>query len=133
MKIAIVTDDGKTISAHFGRAQHYSVITIEDGRVVGQELRDKHAHGAHHEHEHGGGTEIHLHEGNNPQAADTHNRMAASIPDCEVVVARGMGNGAYMSLRAAGKQPILTDAREIDEAVRRFIAGELADHPERLH
>ena len=27
MKIAIVTDDGKTISAHFGRAQGFLVVT----------------------------------------------------------------------------------------------------------
>lgn len=133
MKIAIVTDDGKTISAHFGRAQYYSVVTVEDGRVAGQELREKHAHGAHHEHGHGGGSEIHLHEGGNPQAADAHNRMTASIRDCQVVISRGMGNGAYMALREAGLQPVITDVREVAEAVRQYVAGELEDHPERLH
>ena len=133
MKIAVVTDDGKTISAHFGRAPYYRVVTIEDGQVVGHELREKHAHGAHHEHGHGGGSEIHLHEGGNPQAEDAHNKMTAPVRDCQVVLSRGMGNGAYMALRQAGLQPIITDVREVDEAVRQYVAGELVDHPERLH
>ena len=34
MKIAAVTDDGKTISAHFGRARYYVVVTVEDGKVT---------------------------------------------------------------------------------------------------
>jgi predicted Fe-Mo cluster-binding NifX family protein len=32
MKIAVVTDDSKTISAHFGRAQYYAVFTITDNQ-----------------------------------------------------------------------------------------------------
>lgn len=46
MKIAAITDDGKTISQHFGRAQYYPVATIENGQIVDRELREKpgHAH-----------------------------------------------------------------------------------------
>ncbi len=29
MKIAIITDDGKTICQHFGRANFYAVLTLE--------------------------------------------------------------------------------------------------------
>ena len=39
MKIAVVTDDGTTICQHFGRAQYYSIITIENGKVKGKEQR----------------------------------------------------------------------------------------------
>ena len=35
MKIAAVSDDGTTISQHFGRAPFYVVVTVEDGRIVG--------------------------------------------------------------------------------------------------
>ena len=44
MKIAVITDDGKTISQHFGRALHYQVLTIEEGKVVDREMRDKLGH-----------------------------------------------------------------------------------------
>ena len=54
MKVAVVTDDGKTISQHFGRASHYLVFTVVDSDIVGQELRDKAGHQQfaqeHHEH-----------------------------------------------------------------------------------
>ncbi len=48
MKIAFATQDGQTISRHFGRAPHY-LVTIENGAVAQRELRDKASH-AHHEH-----------------------------------------------------------------------------------
>jgi predicted Fe-Mo cluster-binding NifX family protein len=34
MKIAAITDDGKTISQHFGRAPYYLVVTVENGQIV---------------------------------------------------------------------------------------------------
>ena len=34
MKIAVITDDEKTISQHFGRAPYYMVFTIEDGHII---------------------------------------------------------------------------------------------------
>ena len=39
MKVAAITDDGKNISLHFGRAQYYLVVTVEDGVIVDRELR----------------------------------------------------------------------------------------------
>ena len=46
MRIAAVTEDGITISQHFGRAPYYLVVTVENGKIVGRERRDKmgHAH-----------------------------------------------------------------------------------------
>ena len=34
MKLAVITDDGKTISQHFGRAVYYAILAVEDGQVV---------------------------------------------------------------------------------------------------
>jgi hypothetical protein len=44
MKIAAITDDGKTISQHFGRASHYLVATVENGQIISRELREKLGH-----------------------------------------------------------------------------------------
>ena len=44
MKIAAVTEDSITISQHFGRAPMYLVVTVEDGRIVSRETRDKLGH-----------------------------------------------------------------------------------------
>ena len=43
MKIAFVTDDGETISQHFGRASKYLVVEVDGGKELLRELRDKHA------------------------------------------------------------------------------------------
>jgi predicted Fe-Mo cluster-binding NifX family protein len=140
MKIAIVTDDGKTISAHFGRARHYLVATIEAGEISVREMRPKaghhdfvHAeqeeagHGHEHGHEHG---EDH---GRGADAQNRHARMFAVITDCSVVLARGMGAGAYEGLQEAGIRPIVTTVSTIDEALHAYIEGRLEDHPEKLH
>lgn len=138
VKIALVTDNGTSISRHFGRALYYAVVTIENGKVVSKELREKpgHAHFAgQHEHH---GEESHGHSaasghGFDPASQDRHARMAQAIADCEVLIAGGMGAGAYASLRNAGIKPLITDLDTVDEAVAAYLAGTLVDHPEYLH
>jgi predicted Fe-Mo cluster-binding NifX family protein len=140
LKIAAVTDDGRTLSAHFGRARSYLVCTIEDGRIVSEELREKAGHhtfgehGGHHhddEHEHGAGRAGG--HGTGPGAADRHAAMVAPIPDVKVVLARGMGQGAYATLRAAGIEVFVADAIEIADAVHAYLNGTLTNRLDRLH
>jgi predicted Fe-Mo cluster-binding NifX family protein len=136
MKIAVVTDDGVKISPHFGRAPYYVVITIEDGNVVAREQREKAAHGRGHDHSHAAGGTITLDSqphGFDAAAQETHARMAAAISDCHVLLARGMGMGAYRGLIQAGLEPIITDIATIDEAVAAYLAGTIENHLDRLH
>ena len=44
MKIAVITDDGLTISQHLGRAKHYMVVSIENDAITSHELRSKIGH-----------------------------------------------------------------------------------------
>lgn len=136
MKIAAVTDNGKTISAHFGRAINYLVLTVENGQIVAREQRDKASHqdfqheGSHdHEHEHN----VEQGRGFGRHSAEKHQRMFDSILDCEIVLARGMGQGAYQGLQEKGIRPILTDITDIDSAVQAIIDGSIEDRLERLH
>jgi predicted Fe-Mo cluster-binding NifX family protein len=133
MKIAAITDDGKTISQHFGRAMHYLVVTVEEGQIVDRELRDKlgHAHFANEPHHHGESQG--QQHGFDAAAQDRHARMAQSIADCQVLLCRGMGAGAYQSMQAQGIRPIVTDIVNIDDAVKAYIEGGIVDHTERLH
>ncbi len=128
-KIAIVSDDGSTISRHFGRAAYYVVIEIEDGKVISKKMRGKvrHVHGAG-IHEHGGPN-----HGFDVGAQHRHAQMSDAIADCSTLIAGGMGSGAYSSLRAAGIIPIVTALNSVDEAVQAFLSGTLVDHPEYLH
>ena len=120
MKIAVVTDDKITISAHFGRAPFYQVFTVENGQIVGKETRTKAYHGQPGEQE----QHTHQHE---------HGGMIGPISDCQVMLGRGMGNGAYNALTGAGILPIITDIPEIEAAVKAYLAGSMTNHLERLH
>jgi predicted Fe-Mo cluster-binding NifX family protein len=134
MKIAAVSEDGITISQHFGRAPFYVVLTVEDDKVISHEKRDKMGHaqfavepqGMHGAHPTTG-------HGYDPESQSRHARMAETIADCDVLLARGMGAGAYESLWHAGVRPLITDVADIDEAVKGYLAGTLTDHVEKLH
>jgi len=135
MKIAAISEDGVTISQHFGRAPFYVVVTVEDGKIVAHETRDKMGHSqfageTHVEESHGEDPRGH---GFAPAEQDRHFRMAAAITDCNVLLARGMGAGAYYSMEQAGIRPIVTDLANIDEAVLAAANGTLVNHKEKLH
>ena len=132
MKIAVITDDGKTISRHFGRAAHYLVLSIEDQKVTQREMRDKMGHNqfaAQH------GEEDHSHQdhGMDQASHNKHINMASAIADCEALICGGMGFGAYESMRVLNITPIVTEIEEIDEAVNAYLRGQLIDRTEMLH
>jgi predicted Fe-Mo cluster-binding NifX family protein len=132
IKVAAITDDGKTISQHFGRAQYYLVVTVEDGQIVHRELRDKlgHAHFANQPHAEEQPGQPH---GMDAASHNKHLQMAESIADCEALLCRGMGMGAYESMKVVGIRPVVTDIIVIDEAVKAYIEGNIVDQVERLH
>ncbi len=131
MKIAIATDDGKIVSAHFGRASHYLVVTIEQGKIINREMREKfsHTHFANQPHVHEPGQA----HGFDPASQNRHAQMAETIRDCEAMLCRGMGTGAYESLRSLNIRPILTDITEVDKAASAYADGSITNHTERLH
>jgi predicted Fe-Mo cluster-binding NifX family protein len=132
MKIAAITEDGKTISQHFGRAPYYLVLTVEEGRIVDRDLREKlgHAHFANEPHESGPPGQPH---GTDPAAQSRHARMAESIADCEALLCGGMGMGAYQSMQERGIRPVVTDIESIEEAAMAYIEGRIVDQVDRLH
>jgi predicted Fe-Mo cluster-binding NifX family protein len=132
MKIAAITEDGKIISQHFGRAAHYLVATVENGQIVSRELRNKlgHTHFVDQPHAEEQPGQPH---GMDAASHNKHLQMAESIADCEAILCRGMGMGAYESMKALGIRPVVTDIAAIDEAVMAYIGGNIVDLVERLH
>lgn len=130
MKIAVVSDDGTTISQHFGRAMFYVVSTVEGGKVVSKEKRPKaghHTFGPHEQHPVG------EHHGSDAASQAKHRTMADTIADCQVLLAGGMGRGAYESLKSYNIQPVVTDVEKIDQAVQLYADGKLPNLMERVH
>ena len=134
IRIAAVSEDGVTISQHFGRAPIYVVVSVDGRKLISRETRDKLGH-AQFASEAGEGP----HEadprghGFDTVAQDRHGRMVAAIADCQVLLVRGMGAGAYANVQQAGIEPIVTDVEDIDTAVESYLAGTLQNHIQKLH
>jgi predicted Fe-Mo cluster-binding NifX family protein len=114
LRIAFITDDGLSVSAHFGKAPSYRVFSVTDGQVADLGARPKPYHGA------------------DNQPATTHGDMFAPISDCQVLVAGGMGTPAWQSARQAGLEVILAGG-EIEAALKAFVRGELTSDERRVH
>jgi predicted Fe-Mo cluster-binding NifX family protein len=132
MKIAAITDEGKTISQHFGRAQYYLVATVENGKIVSREMRSKMGHNQFVNQPHAEEKPGQPH-GVDPASHDKHMQMADAITDCEALLCRGMGRGAYESMKVRGIRPIVTDIADIDEAVMAYVEGKITDLVDLLH
>lgn len=132
MKIAVISEDGTTVSQHFGRAPYYVVVTAEDGEVVDKETRDKAGHSsfAHQHQEH---TDEEGRHGFGAGAQSRHTAMAEAIADCQVLITGGMGWGAYENMTSRGIETIVTDIKSIDEAVKLYLEGKLLNLQQRLH
>lgn len=136
MKIAAVTNDGRTISAHFGRARAYVVATIEDVQVVAREYRERPEVEPDQISEATLTVEPGFGASEQPAAGTGHHqhaRVVGPIQDCDVVLSRGMGAGMHQVLRQAHIRPLMTDIVNIDEAIKTFIEGRLVNRPELVH
>lgn len=127
MKIAFPTDDGRTISAHFGRAQSFVIATVEGDAEPQFEQRAKAFHGAHEEQgEHG------EHEGHDHHGHD-HAAMLSPLAGCQVLIAGGMGEAGLQDAQAQGLEVILTGEKQITAALAAYRAGTLTSDPRRIH
>jgi predicted Fe-Mo cluster-binding NifX family protein len=131
LRIAAVSDDGTHISQHFGRAPYYVVLTLDDGRITSTETRPKAGHQTFAAQGHPTLAPGERH-GYDAGSQAKHRTMAETIADCQVLIAGGMGWGAFESLKAYGIEPVVTDVRDIREAALLYAQGNLPNLMDRL-
>jgi predicted Fe-Mo cluster-binding NifX family protein len=132
VKIAAASDDGFNISEHFGRAPYYVVLTVENGVIVDKEKRPKtghHTFAADEPHKMAPGER----HGFDAGAQSRHADMADTISDCQILIAGGMGWGAYEAMKKYHIEPIVTDVKNVYQAVFKYMKGKLPNLTERLH
>ena len=100
MRVAISTD-GDFVSAHFGRCPHFTIVDIENVKVVKKETVANPGHSP-------GAIPQFLHQ------------MGA-----EVIIAGGMGMRAAGFFDELGIKPIMGITGEIDEVIEQLIKGTL--------
>lgn len=122
MKIAVVSDDSKTIASHFGRAAGFIIFDIDNGQIVNREYRPNnitHHHLA---------NAIHQPEEHQPHS---HTGILEALEDCQAIISCGMGRRMFVDFQSVGKDVYITDVFDADEAVQKYIKGELPNYPDR--
>jgi predicted Fe-Mo cluster-binding NifX family protein len=115
VKIAIPTNDGINISAHFGRCRQFLIFEAHDGQVRLIETRINAGC-------HGRGS------GSSDGAAEDHSHsgFVGALQDCEAVLCSGIGAGAMEALKAGGIRVLLVEAAgSAEQMVAAFQAGAL--------
>ena len=138
MKIAIPTDDGKTVASHFGRAGYFMIVELQDGKEIARRLSENlhargHGHHGHHEHHeehenhegHGHG----WHHGNHSFGEGHHHGhedVFASTGEIQAVIAVRIGPHMFEDLKERGIEIYLVQpGTDIDEAISKLASGEL--------
>jgi predicted Fe-Mo cluster-binding NifX family protein len=119
IKIAVPTDDGETISRHFGQAQFFKIITLENDQIVSSEMRPKATH------QHG--------DYSQSGAAHPGQQMVEDLADCQVLISGGMGEPVLNRATAVGLKVFLTGNTSIDAALQAYLAGTLDNNPTLVH
>ncbi len=112
MKIAIPSNDRKTILGHFGRTKGFMIYDIEGDKIISKEYRSNnftgHAKG-HHEHS------------NEHHHAHSHAGIFKALYDCKTVIAGGMGRRLYNDFETQNIKIFVTKEKDINTAVGLFI------------
>lgn len=133
MKVAFVSNDSKNIVGAFGSSKFFNIFTIENGEIVNQEVREVYKDKV--------ADEVKSIAGNNngfgvgkislsvmDPAKEKHMKMAKTIADCDVVVARKMCENAWDSIQQFKMTPIRTKNRSFEESIQELIEGKLESY-----
>ena len=114
-RVAVATNDGESISSHFGRSAAFIVFDADERGAVRSEVRQNlHACG-----EHTGCGHGHDHATNAGHAG-----LLSLLQDCCAVIAGGMGRRAAEELHSHGVDTVMVDvALTPRDAVLTYLSG----------
>ncbi len=117
-KIAVATNDGQRVTGHIGRCRSFMIFELNCEKIVNKELRENMFthHRMHHEHQHHG-------EG----GGHSHSDLINGLKDCSYLISSGGGWRVVEDLKQNNITPIFSDVELIDEALDKFMKGELKD------
>lgn len=122
IRLAIPTDDGKTVASHFGMAQFFMLVEIDGDKEFSRKLVENlHARGHHGEH-----GEHHGHGGHGNGHGHGHDEVFMSTGDIEGVIAVRIGPHMFEDLKARKIGVYLVSVgTSIENAINSFIEGKL--------
>jgi len=112
MKIAVTSQNRKTITEHAGRCRKFWIFRVEDKGVIEKRLleltRDQSFHDSSPHEEH-------------------------PLDDIDVLISGGMGEGLMRRLKKKNIQCLVTSETDPETAVSLFVNGKLTSEPPRRH
>ncbi|MHB8973066.1 MAG: NifB/NifX family molybdenum-iron cluster-binding protein [Pirellulaceae bacterium] len=118
MKIAVASNDGVSVSQHFGRTSQFSIYEVEHDEIQAEELRDNIGTV-------GDEGDCEAHHAYQNRVHD-YGQMIAALEDCRVVLCRGMGVRAAVALVRRGINPlVIAGDMSPRQAAEQYIAGTL--------
>lgn len=112
MKIAVTSQNRKTITGHAGKCRKFWVYEIE-----GSVIKDRHL------------LELPIEQSFHASSHDAPH----PLDDVNVLIAGGMGQGLQFRLKQKGIQALSTEEIDPDHAVASWLAGTLEEVPAELH
>lgn len=100
MRIAVPTNDGKSISEHFGRSASFLVFEVENDQVKNRETR---ANEMQHSHEQGN-----CHNAAGRGGPHSHASLVSTLAGCEVVLCAGYGPAGRRGVEVERDHPSLS-------------------------
>ncbi len=118
MKIAVASNDGVSVSEHFGRTNRFVVFEVANSMIVDEEQRNgiplQDALGV-----------CESRQGLNRATID-YSPIIAALDDCQVVLCRGMGWRAAAAMVRGGLNPLVIKGEVSPrEAVEQYLSGTL--------
>jgi len=120
-KIAVATNDQKRVTGHIGRCRAFMIYEIDGDKIMNKELRENNftnhrREGGHH---HGEG------HGGQGHGRHSHEHLVNGLKDCTYLISSGGGWRVVEDLKQHNITTLFTDLAQIEDAVNKFINGEL--------
>ena len=109
MKIAITSQNQRTVSGHAGKTTRFVVFEIDNNVITDKSLIELEKENVLHEYFHA-----------NPSRSDVH-----PVLEMDVVITGSMGPGFPIKMKAHGIEAIMTDEKDIDVVVKSYLDGNL--------
>ena len=117
MRIAVASDDGRSVASHAGRCTCFIVFEFEGGALIGRGVRQN-THTAHARGQCSGEGHSHGHGG--------HGSLLDALSDCQAFISRGMGPRLRADLAAHGIEAVVCQETDAKRAAELFSEGHLA-------